>query len=187
MGHKIDGDVRGRGEGSSSIFYNSIIDDLFTIFHWMFLPSIILLIMYSEMQDNAERWVERFEVNGKRVPNDVPAKETLLTFSLVSLVLYGVSAYMLWRRCGGLRKNYISLAVWEVSIIAYFVGFGIFFDTSEVAGGAAMIISCGLSVLNFIFFLQHERRGALLQIPYIGWTFYLSFCALRIINVEEKV
>ena len=57
MGHTVD-DNRGDGTGGvySSIFYNSILDDLFTIFHWIFLPSIILLIMYSEMQDNAERW-----------------------------------------------------------------------------------------------------------------------------------
>ena len=57
MGHTVD-DNRGDGTGGvySSIFYNSILDDLFTIFHWIFLPSIILLIMYSEMQDNAEKW-----------------------------------------------------------------------------------------------------------------------------------
>lgn len=40
-----------------SILSNFILDDLFTIFHWLFLPSIILLIMYSEMQDNVKNWL----------------------------------------------------------------------------------------------------------------------------------
>eukprot|EP00116_Pleurobrachia_bachei_P017360 sb/3477622/ len=72
-------DTARRFEGVDKV-YSSILDDIFTIFHWVFLPGIITLIMYSELDDNAERWVAEFEKDGKKVPNDLPARETLLTF-----------------------------------------------------------------------------------------------------------
>ena len=48
-------DTARRYEGVDTV-HSSILDDIFTIFHWIFLPGIITLIMYSEMDDNAERW-----------------------------------------------------------------------------------------------------------------------------------
>ena len=76
---------------------------MFLTCYWNLNPDFILLMVPTTAQLSNVYRVKGFEVNGKRVPNDVPAKETILTFSLVSLVLYGVSAYMLWRQCGGLR------------------------------------------------------------------------------------
>ena len=31
------------------------------------------------------------------------------------------------------RKNWISLALWEIAVASYFLSLGIFFDSSEVA------------------------------------------------------
>ena len=36
-------------------------------------------------------------------PDDAPSQETLISFSLVTLLLHGVSAFAIWRQYGGYR------------------------------------------------------------------------------------
>ena len=47
--------------------------------------------------------VSRYESVKEDYPSDGPNREILISFTLVTLLLHGIGAFIVWRRCGGYR------------------------------------------------------------------------------------
>ena len=165
--------------------HTTILDDVITVVHWILLPGIISLILYFELDDDAEKWVKDFQISNKTLPSGLPSGGTIITLTVISLFLYGISAFMLWRCEGGhFRRYLVALSVWELTVISYFLGWGLFFTTSEEAGTAAIAISMGLALLNFCFFINYDKKGAMIQVVFITWTIFVFVCGIRIVNAK---
>ena len=65
--------------------YNSILDDVLSMVHWLFAPPVIVLILYFELMDEGERWYEEFSTN-HTLPGDAPSHESLCVISMLTLV-----------------------------------------------------------------------------------------------------
>ncbi|KAL5249491.1 hypothetical protein ACHWQZ_G018374 [Mnemiopsis leidyi] len=158
-------------------------DDGFQILHLIVLPIVFSCVVYFEVMDSAEEWYKTVK---EKYPSDGPNREILISFTLVTLLLHGIGSFVVWRRCGGYRKNFIILASWEISVITYILAFLFFFTDSVNSGVTLICASWGITLMTTVLFLKADKWAVALALPFLSWTSYLSYSGINITRIVSE-
>lgn len=101
-----------------------------------------------------------------------------ITFPIVWNLLYAmmaVAAWLVWRS-SGLQHARGALALFGIQLLLNLAWSGLFFGLQRPdLALAEIVVLWGMIAATLVAFLRHERRAALLLVPYLAWVSFAVY------------